>query len=384
MEVLEKFHAAIVNRHQYAQEWREKTGGKVFGYLCSYCPEEILYAADILPVRIIGSHEPTYITDTHVSSKTCCFGRDILAEGLLGRYDYLDGIVLTHSCQQILLMFNSWRLHVSTPFKYLVYFPTLVKATGAKTVITSSLKTFVTALEKWLGKPISIEKLDKAIKLYNTNRLLLRKLYELRKAETPPISGAETFEVTLAGLFMDKKDHNKLLRQLLKELPLRKVEENTGKRIMVVGSEQDDVELIKVIETAGATVVIDDLCTGSRNIWTEVKPKEDRYEAIANRMIERPPCVAKDAPERRRTNHILQLARDYRVDGVITLERKFCESQQWDNPTLVTAIARQGTPSLRLETDIINPVGPLRTRIEAFMETLDYDLGTPDSDGDEE
>ena len=128
MEIMEKFHDVIINHHDYAREWKQKTGGKVFGYMCSYCPEEIIYAAGILPVRVVGSHEPPDITDTHVSSRSCVFGRDILAQGLSGRYDYLDGIVLTHSCQQIQLMFHSWKLHVPTPFKHLIYFhPDLIK-----------------------------------------------------------------------------------------------------------------------------------------------------------------------------------------------------------------------------------------------------------------
>ena len=143
---------------------------------------------------------------------------------------------------------------------------------------------------------------------------------------------------------------------------------------MVVGCGQDDLEEMKIIESTGAMVVTDDLCSGSRNIWTDVGPKEDRYEAIATRMIDGPPCVAKDVPGRRRVAHVLQLAKDYRVDGVITLERKYCEPQQWDNTTLVTALARQGIPTFRLETDIVTPVGPLRTRVEAFMETLESEI----------
>ena len=128
--------------------------GKVFGYMCSYCPEEILYAAGILPVRVVGSHEPTDITETHVSSRTCIFGRDILAQGLAGRYDYLDGIILTHSCQQIQLMFHSWKLHVPTPFKHLMYFPTLISSRSVKPVIRQNLELLIGSIEEWLGKEI--------------------------------------------------------------------------------------------------------------------------------------------------------------------------------------------------------------------------------------
>src|SRR4030042_5581246 len=100
MEAKGRLHDVFVNHHQYAQAWKEK-------------------------LRIVGCHKPPNITETHISNRTCLFGRDILAQGLLGRYAYLDGIVLTHACQHIQLMFHSWRLHVPTPFKYLIYFPTL-------------------------------------------------------------------------------------------------------------------------------------------------------------------------------------------------------------------------------------------------------------------
>jgi benzoyl-CoA reductase subunit C len=373
MDALEKFHDVVVNHHKYALEWKEKTGGKVVGCLSNYCPEEIMYAAGLLPVRVVGSREPTDITQTHVSNRTCVYARDILAQGLLGRYDYLDGIVLTHGCQMIQLMFHSWRLHVPTPYKNLVYFPTLIRSRGAKSLITANLKAFGDSLGEWLGKPITVKQLDNAIKVYNTNRGLLRQLYDLRK-DSPSISGAETLEVTLAGTFMDKKEHSALLQQLLKELPKRNRRSGADKRLLIAGSELDDVELVKIIESLGAVVVTDDIATGSRSIWTDVIPQEDRYEAIATRLITRPPDASKDVPDRLRVPHILKLVKDFRVDGVVILQNKFCDTYQWDNPALMAALTEGGIPNLRLETDIVNPPGPFRTRVEAFIETLEPGL----------
>ena len=370
MDALEKLHDVSVNHHKYAVEWKEKSGRKVFGCMSNYCPEEIIYAAGVLPIRVVGSREPSDITQTHVSNRTCVYARDILAEGLLGHYAYLDGIVLTHGCQMIQLMFHSWRLHIPTAFKYLVYFPTLIRSRGAKALITQNLKAFSDSLGEWMGKAITTKKLDDAIKVYNTNRSLLRQLYELRKG-VPPISGTEALEVTLAGSFMDKKEHNTLLRQLLKELPKRKLGTGEEKRIMIAGSEFDDVDLIKIIESVGAVVVTDDIATGGRSIWTDVIPQEDPYEAIATRLITRPPDASKDVPDRLRVPHILNLVKDYRVDGVIILQNKFCDTYQWDNPALMAALTAAGIPNLRLETDIVNPAGQFRTRVEAFIETLE-------------
>ena len=81
-ELFNQFSDWYKNRHDYALEWKERTGGKVMGYFCTYVPEEILYAADILPVRILGSHEPQDVTEPHIFAMFCPFCRDCLAQGL--------------------------------------------------------------------------------------------------------------------------------------------------------------------------------------------------------------------------------------------------------------------------------------------------------------
>ncbi len=72
IEMFEEWYNA---RHECAREWKKKTGGKVLGYFCTYVTEEIVYAAGVLPVRILGSHEPQNVTEPHIfamfSSRGC-------------------------------------------------------------------------------------------------------------------------------------------------------------------------------------------------------------------------------------------------------------------------------------------------------------------------
>ena len=82
METIQRVHEVVNNRHQYAQEWKAKTGRKVMGYFCTYVPEEIIYAAGILPVRILGSHEPQTVTEPHIFGMYCPVCRDSLAQGV--------------------------------------------------------------------------------------------------------------------------------------------------------------------------------------------------------------------------------------------------------------------------------------------------------------
>ncbi len=113
--MFEKFFEVIKGRHEYAREWKARTGKPVFGYMCTYLPEEILYAADILPVRILGSHEPQDVVEPHIHSMFCSFCRDVLGQGLTGKYDYLDGITMGHTCLHIQQAFSSWQMHAPVP-----------------------------------------------------------------------------------------------------------------------------------------------------------------------------------------------------------------------------------------------------------------------------
>ncbi|MFQ5852273.1 MAG: 2-hydroxyacyl-CoA dehydratase, partial [Candidatus Binatia bacterium] len=110
--MVEKFREWYEERHAYAKQWKERTGGKVIGTFCTYVPEEILAAANMLPARILGSHEPQDVTEPHIFGMFCPFCRDALAQGLKGRFNYLDGVVLAHSCIHFRQTFNSWRIHL--------------------------------------------------------------------------------------------------------------------------------------------------------------------------------------------------------------------------------------------------------------------------------
>ncbi|NIW10485.1 MAG: benzoyl-CoA reductase, partial [Gammaproteobacteria bacterium] len=111
-ETFETFRKWIDNRHEYAKTWKERTGNRIVGYFCTYVPEEILYAANILPVRILGSHEPPTVTEPYIFAMYCHFCRDCLAQGLKEKFDYLDGIVEGQACIHLRQAFNAWRLHI--------------------------------------------------------------------------------------------------------------------------------------------------------------------------------------------------------------------------------------------------------------------------------
>ncbi len=368
----ERFAEWYKTRHDYARAWKERTGGKVVGYFCTYVPEEILIAAGVLPVRILGSHEPQSVTEPHIFGMFCPFCRDCLAQGLKGRYDYLDGIMIAQSCLHIRQAFTSWVQHVPVGWSYYLPFPNHVQSRAARPYLVEELRLFKEAVGAWVGRPITDADLDRGIATCNEFRSALRELYESRKAEHPPLNGVEAMLAVVSGQFVDKTEHTTALRQLLDALDGRE-RRDPKIRLMLVGSEDDDVEFIRMVEACGATVVTDDHCTGTRYFWNNVEPGEDRLGAIADRYLTRPPCPSKDWPTRSRVPHILDLADRWGVQGVVVLQQKFCDPHEADTPAIIAALREKGIPSLFLELDVTVPVGQFKTRTDAFLEMITAD-----------
>ena len=208
----QNFKEWVDNKHEYAREWKKRTGGKVVGYLCTYVPVEILCAADILPVRILGGHKASSLVDPHIyGSMFCPFCRDTLAQGLEGKYDYLDWVTLAQSCLHFRQTFWSWEKHIPIDYSYYIYMPHGVQGKGAYEFLRGEFARFKKSIENWIGREITDNDLDRGIEIVNTNRQLLKEVYEFRKKDDPPITGLESLEVALSSQMIDKQEHNKAL-----------------------------------------------------------------------------------------------------------------------------------------------------------------------------
>jgi benzoyl-CoA reductase subunit C len=371
--MFEPFERMYRERHNYARAWKERTGGKLLGYFCTYVPEEILYAADVLPVRILGSHEPQDVTEPHIFGMFCPFCRDCLAQGLKGRYDYLDGIMIAQSCIHIRQTFSSWQKHVPTGYSYYLPMPHGIQSPRAYPYLKGELEAFQRSIEEWTGTEITDDDLKRSIEVYNTSRRLLRDVYELRKGASPALTGEEAMEMVLSNQMVDKAEHNRALTEVLDNLPQRTLDRSGDIRLMLVGSEDDDIPFIHLVESLGAVVVTDEHCTGTRYFWNEVELDGDIHLSLARRYIDRPACPSKDWPERTRIPHVLGLAEEFDAKGVILIQQKFCDPHELDIPALKKALEEAGIPTLTLEFDVTVPLGQFRIRVEAFLEMLSQD-----------
>jgi benzoyl-CoA reductase subunit C len=362
------FKKLAEERHEYARAWKARTGGKVIGWYEPYFPEELAYAAGLLPVRILARHTPDDLSDKWLYA-SCFPVRDMVNQFLDGNYGYVDGLVCVEGCQW---MYNAWEVAVnnnSKLFSHYLFLPDYTDARTSKDVLRSELSVFKDRLEEWAGKPISNGDIDHSIEVFNENRLLLRRIYELRRADRPVVLGSEMMNILLADQVMDKAEMNPILKDFIAEAEERK----PGKdriRLMLIGSETFDAELEEMVEALGADIVVDELDNGSSYCWNNVLRQKDRLMALALRCLGRPHSANKDNNWRRRPQHIFELSEDYHIDGAIIAKQIYCHLHGTDNYIIWKLLRERNIPFHFLERGTVLPEAETELRLEAFLNML--------------
>jgi benzoyl-CoA reductase/2-hydroxyglutaryl-CoA dehydratase subunit BcrC/BadD/HgdB len=73
-----------------------------------------------------------------------------------------------------------------------------------------------------------------------------------------------------------------------------------------------------------------------------------------------------------RFSRILDLARDFKVEGVISQVIRYCVDYAHDLPLLTERLKTQGIPTLALDVEYgTSGSGQLQTRVQAFLEMLE-------------
>ena len=355
------------------QSWKDQ-GGKIVGYFCSTVPEELIMAAGLVPFRMRATGSTsTEESDAYYSSINCSFPRHCFNLALTGDFKFLDGVVCINSCDHVRRIYDNWVRFV--PDTQFVEMMSLPRKTGPDQIAwyRDELNLLREKLGKHFGVEISDDALWKAIKLQNETRRLQKKLYELRKQEKPPITGAETLAVMVAGTAMPKEQYNEMLRELLDELSGTEGPGGHRARLMIVGGILDDPAYIQVIEDQGGLVVTDSTCFGTRIMWVGVDESlSDPMEALARLYIaDRPSCPRFYGQHDNRAQYVIDMCRDFNCDGIIGESLMFCDSWLVEHYMLGQDLKAADIPMLKLDREYVtSAIGQLRTRVQAFLETM--------------
>jgi len=368
--MIEEFRKYRLAHHEAAISWKEQNNGHVFGTFCCCVPEEIIYAAGILPVRVLGEHEETTEADLHFPANLCPYCKSCFDQTLKGRYDYLDGLVIPNVCNMIKAMYGFSKLLLKTSYIHFLEVPQRLSNQGVD-FFTDALVRFKESLEEFSGKQISDEALHHSIEVYNENRALLRRVYELRRMSRPLISGSEAQEIVISSMLMPKEQHNRLLTQLLERIEDRDDPPTPGVRLFLSASILDDTGFLQLVEECGGTVVADDMPMGSRYFFGSVDVSDHPLDALADRYLNKIACPRKMLPDDRLAL-ALNMIKENDVKGVIIHNMRACDPHLYEYPLLKEKIESEGMPVLFFRGEEVETEREQqRSDIEAFIEILE-------------
>ena len=354
------------------KKWKDQ-GGKIIGYFCSAMPVEMITAAGFLPFRARATGSTgTELSDAYFGSINCSFPRHALNMALKGEYDFLDGLIIFNSCDHIRRLYDHWIRQIKTPFVKIISLPRKDEPAQVEW-FRSELSILRERMQEHFKVEITDDRLREAIALHNKSRRSQRALYDLRKKDKPPITGAEMLAITVAGTAMPPELFNLLLSELLHDISKMSGHSDYRARLMLIGGELDNPEYIKVIESQGGLVVTDALCFGSRTLWKDVNENiADPLTALAQYYVaDRPSCARMYTKYEKRVDYIRNMIKDFKVDGVIFERLTFCETWGFEQYSIVNDFKEWKIPLLCVDREYtLSGVGQLRTRVQAFLETL--------------
>jgi len=377
MGVLELMQKHYQQRDLAAREWKDR-GGKVAGYFCDNVPDEMILAAGFFPFRISG--DPwggTELADRYTEPFYQPDVRSMLNMLLSGRYDFLDFLIIPYSRDAILaLYYHLGKVQqidptLKLPELYLFDIPR-TRFWLSSLYMRDRVRELKRKLEEWSGEEISNKSLSRAIATGNENKMLLKKVAALRAAEPPCISGVEALQIIGSSMFMLKEEHNKLLRQFLKEtdgLPAR-----DGVRLFVEGTPIDNLQLYELVESCNATIVGEDNCWGNRYSDDPIDLSLDPLEAIAERYHFKSPCPRMHLMDKR-TDYCLRSAVEAKTQGVLFFFLEWDNAPAWEYPDQKKALEEKVIPTICFEMQkyqlSATDKKQIKTSIERFIESID-------------
>jgi benzoyl-CoA reductase subunit C len=359
--------------NEFIEEWKAD-GGRVAGFFCAHAPEELLWAAGMLPVRMRGTgSEDTSVADQYFGAVNCGLVRHTLSRLFAGELRFLDALLLTNSCDHLRRFADLCLTKQPVPFCHYVDVPH-VASEASLARLTAQLRVLKERLQSSFSVSITDEDLGGAIRLYNRTRRLLSQASALRAEDPPRLSGSEVLAMAVAASSIPKDHVNALLEQRLAQVESGNgTAQTSGPRLMIIGGALDDPAYLEVIESLGARIVADQLCWGAKSFCDETDENIDPIGAVARRMLDHIPCPRMLSDYPKRIASLGEAVRQYRVDGIVCERLKFCDLWGGETEMLRRSMREElRIPFLVLERDYLtaSSIGQLRTRVQAFLETL--------------
>ncbi len=340
------------------------------GFFCPQVPEELIHAAGAFAFRLMGTPIKMSYVQAHLPPNCCHLVKSALESLLQGELDFLKGIIFSHTCDIMQGLAEIWALQRHLPLQFNLMIPSHFDSELSRPYLKAELERFKTFLDSNVGK-ITPENLKASIQLFNRIREKLQEIYSRRPKLHTQISGADFARIIRAGDLMDRQRYFELLEELLTVFPAKTEGSENRIPVYLTGNMTHSDSYFSLIEEAGAIVVQDDLCSGTRFLRLMVPEDTDPMDGLTSRYFTSFLCPTQHKGSHARIETLSREVEKSGAKGIIFLLYKYCESHFFDYPDLKQALESKGIPTLLLEVeDPAYSIGQLKVRVQAFVEML--------------
>lgn len=359
-------------------QWKAAAPGrKAIGYMPVYVPREIIHAAGMLPVGILGGGDQIEVIqgDAYYQSYICRIPRSTIELGLTGRLACLDGMLFPSICDVIRNLSGMWQ--ILFPDKYVRYLdvPQNYDDSIGGRFYVEELGVLREDLGKLAGREITDAMLNASIAVYNDNRAAIRELYRYRAAKPWQAPTSEVYLLLRAGMVLPAEAHTALVREYLAAAEAHERPKRDNARVVLTGGfcEQPPLALIKSIEIAGCYVVDDDFMLVTRWLQDEVPANGNPLEELSKAFLHHSASTAAkyDVKREDKGMFLLKQVTSRGAEGVVFAAPSFCDPALLERPMLQDVLAKHGVPHTAFKyAENTGQMAPIREQAGTFADSI--------------
>ena len=364
-----------------------KQEGKIcVAFVCENTPEPLMNLGNAFGIRLHAPNTGSMdIATYYMTSFLCETSRALLERAIEGGFNFADCVIAPDGCTMINRCVENMELLKTMGegndkfFHEYMEIPLKADDNGVELLVLQCKNHILKPLSENYGIDVSDAAIRKAVEEHNRVCRVITEIGNFRKEARPRITGYEFHVLTLATYVMPQYLIIDKLEETLEEIKTREPEDKEYRaRIAVVGSEIDDSGFIKLIEETGAYVCADRFCFGSLpgRMEIELNDEEDALTQVCRHYVYNGHCPRMFNMEKvyGRKAYVNDIAKEYGADGIIYQQIKFCDPWAYERLLGSTMLREDyGYPVLSVDRpyNISSSVGQMRTRVQAFVESIE-------------
>lgn len=367
--ILAKFEEVAKNPREQLDKYL-KDGKKAVLCVPVYTPEEIIHSMGMVPMGAWGADTEINEAKSFFPAFICSVMQTVLECGMKGVYEGASAIVIPSLCDSLKCLGQNWKYAVKGIEFIPMTYPQNRDNDFGRKFARDGYERVIKDLERVTGLKFSNEKLMESIKLYNKHNKLMREFDELC-ANNPEITASQRSDVFKSAFFMLKEEHNELVEEL--NAALKALDKSSKKTIKVItsGILADNKNFLSIFDDNGIQIVGDDIAAESRQYRIDAKEDGDALDSLADKFARMGNCSVLFDENKNRAKYIADMVKDKEADGVVYVQMKFCDPEEFDYPLIKKELDSRNIPSVFIEIDRqMDNFDQAKTIVETFKDAL--------------